>query len=92
MKKPVCILVMAALLAGCSQSNEERLAGDTARHPASSQGFPQGNKQPGKAAKLEDIDRMQGLKKMKEELRAKGINPDHPTNEDFKRALSGGRE
>lgn len=91
MKKSLCVLVIAALLAGCSQSNEDRLAGDTAEHPASSQ-VSQENNQPGKAAKLEDSERMQGLKKMKEELRAKGINPDHPTNEDFRKALTGGRE
>ncbi|MBU1404322.1 MAG: type IV secretion system protein [Proteobacteria bacterium] len=36
-------------------------------------------------------DRMQGFKKMQEEIRAKGINPDNPTNEDFRKALSGGR-
>jgi hypothetical protein len=36
-------------------------------------------------------ERMQGFKKMKEEIRAKGINPDQPTNEDFRKALTGGR-
>lgn len=36
-------------------------------------------------------DRMPGFKKMQEEIRAKGINPDQPTNEDFRKALSGGR-
>lgn len=38
-----------------------------------------------------ESERMQGFKKMKEEVRAKGINTDHPTNEDFRKALSGGR-
>ena len=92
MKKTVCVLVMAALLAGCGQSNEEQLAGDTAGHPASSPLFTQKNKPSGKGPKLADSERMPGFKKMKEELRAKGINPDNPTNEDFKRALTGGRE
>jgi len=36
-------------------------------------------------------ERMRGFKKMKEEVRAKGINPDQPTNEDFRKALTGGR-
>ncbi|MBU4230785.1 MAG: membrane lipoprotein lipid attachment site-containing protein [Proteobacteria bacterium] len=92
MKKTVCVLVMAALLAGCSQSNEERLAGNAGAQSDSSTVFPQASKQPGKPSKLADSERMQGLKKMKAELRAKGINPDHPTNEDFKKALTGGRE
>lgn len=92
MNKKVCILVMAALLAGCSQSNEEQLANDTSGNSTSSPLFTQESKQPEKPTKLKDSERMPGLKKMKEELRAKGINPDHPTNEDFKRALTGGRD
>lgn len=38
-----------------------------------------------------ESERMQGFKKMQEEIRARGINPDNPTNEDFQKALTGGR-
>lgn len=84
MKIRICGFVIAVLLvAGGAQSNEDQ---------ATEKGvFPQENTQSSKALKAEKKERMPGFKKMKEEIRAKGINPDNPTNEDFRKALTGGR-
>lgn len=84
MKIRICGFVIAVLLvAGCAQSNEDKATEKVI--------FPQATTQSSKALKAENKERMPGFKKMKEEIRAKGINPDNPTNEDFRKALTGGR-
>lgn len=84
MKIRICGFVIAVLLvAGCAQSNEEKATEKVVS--------PQENTQSSKALKAENKDRMPGFKKIQEDIRAKGINPDNPTNEDFRKALTGGR-
>lgn len=38
-----------------------------------------------------ESERMQGFKQMQTEIRTKGVDPNHPTNEDFRKAMMGGR-
>ena len=88
MKKTLCILTIVALLGGCSKGNDAQKEGGAVQH----QGETSPLVAPTADIKPAENERMPGFKKMKEELRAKGINPDRPTNEDFRKALTGGRE
>lgn len=88
----VIFTAMVALFAVFNCSNEEHVVSDAARGETTSTFAEQRTNQPSEGSNPKTRERMQGFKKMKEELRAKGINPDHPTNEDFRKALTGGRD
>lgn len=92
MKKTMCVLVTVALLIGCSRNDKGQMANEAAGNEATNTFAEQTSTLPGAGTDPKAGERMQGFKKMKEELRAKGINPDHPTNDDFRKALTGGRD